>query len=283
MSSRDAVVALDRVESLILSIRGRRVILDSDLARLYGVTTSRLNEQVKRNPDRFPPDFMFRLSRQEFTALISQNATSKGRGGRRKLPYVFTEHGAIMAANVLNSGRAIEVSVYVVRAFVRLREMMGANKEVAAKLGELERNPAEWGTRPFLVGIGMGDVAKNDKLRPQETLPHGSALATPRCLQPSAPLADERKRRSSGSMSLYRVLREALRGRDLRGPLRQLPPATDREQQTVTRRQRLQRVPLHGARSVRMPRLPVGLLRLPRPLLHPECGRAPRAVLRPVQ
>jgi hypothetical protein len=142
MSSRDAVVALDRVESLILSIRGRRVILDSDLARLYGVTTSRLNEQVKRNPDRFPPDFMFRLSRQEFTALISQNATSKGRGGRRKLPYVFTEHGAIMAANVLNSGRAIEVSVYVVRAFVRLREMMGANKEVAAKLGELERKVA---------------------------------------------------------------------------------------------------------------------------------------------
>jgi len=142
MSSRDAVVALDRVESLILSIRGRRVILDSDLARLYGVTTSRLNEQVKRNPDRFPPDFMFRLSRQQVTALISQNATSKGRGGRRKLPYVFTEHGAIMAANVLNSGRAIEVSVYVVRAFVRLREMMGANKEVAAKLGELERKMA---------------------------------------------------------------------------------------------------------------------------------------------
>ena len=77
MSNRDAVVPSDRVESLILSIRGRRVILDSDLARLYGVTTARLNEQVKRNPDRFPPDFMFPLSRQEFTALISQNATSK--------------------------------------------------------------------------------------------------------------------------------------------------------------------------------------------------------------
>jgi hypothetical protein len=99
MSNRDAVVSLDRVESLILSIRGRRVILDSDLARLYGVTTARLNEQVKRNPDRFSPDFMFPLSRQEFTALISQNATSKGWGGRRKLPNVFTEHGAIMAAS----------------------------------------------------------------------------------------------------------------------------------------------------------------------------------------
>ncbi len=142
MSNRDALVSLERVESLILSIRDRRVILDSDLARLYGVTTARLNEQVKRNPDRFPPDFMFSLSWQEFTALISQNATSKGRGGRRKLPNVFTEHGAIMAANVLSSSRAIEVSVYVVRAFVRLREMTVANAEVAAKLGELERKVA---------------------------------------------------------------------------------------------------------------------------------------------
>ncbi len=113
--------------------------LDSDLARLYGVTTARLNEQVKRNPNRFPPDFMFPLSRQEFAALISQNATSKGRGGRRKLPNVFTEHGAIMAANVLNSGRAIEVSVYVVRAFVRLREMVIANQKMAVKLEELDR------------------------------------------------------------------------------------------------------------------------------------------------
>jgi ORF6N domain len=142
MSNRDLVVAVDRVESLIRSIRGRRVVLDSDLAGLYGVTTARLNEQVKRNLDRFPADFMFALSRQEFTALISQNATSKGRGGRRKLPNVFTEHGAIMAANVLNSGRAIEVSVYVVRAFVRLREMMVTNKEVTARLGELERKVA---------------------------------------------------------------------------------------------------------------------------------------------
>ena len=142
MSDRDDLVAVDRVEPLILSTRGRRVILDSDLARLYGVTTARLNEQVKRNPHRFPPDFMFPLSRQEFTALISQNATSKGRGGRRKLPNVFTEHGAIMAANVLNSGRAIEVSVYVVRAFVRLREMIVADSEVAVRLGELERKVA---------------------------------------------------------------------------------------------------------------------------------------------
>src|SRR3990172_8129312 len=129
-----------RIETLIQLIRGPRVILDSSLARLYGVTTARLNEQVRRNADRFPPDFMFRLTRPEFAALISQNATSKtGRGGRRKLPMVFTEHGAIMAANVLNSARAIQMSVYVVRAFVRLRQMMATNTEMAEKLAELER------------------------------------------------------------------------------------------------------------------------------------------------
>ncbi len=136
------LASTSQIESLILSIRGRRVILDSDLARLYGVTTARLNEQVKRNPDRFPADFVFSLSQQEFTTLISQNATSKGRGGRRKLPNVFTEHGTIMAANVLNSSRAIDVSVFVVRAFVRLREMAVANQEVARRLDELERRVA---------------------------------------------------------------------------------------------------------------------------------------------
>jgi hypothetical protein len=94
-SDGDAVVSLGRVESAIFSIRGRRVILDSVLAKLYGVTTTRLNEQVRRNPDRFPPDFMFSLSQQECAALISQNATSKGRGSRRKSPNVSTEHGAI--------------------------------------------------------------------------------------------------------------------------------------------------------------------------------------------
>jgi len=139
MSDRDAIVSSDRVESLILFIHDRRVILDSDLARLYGASTARLNEQVKRNPDRFPSDFMFTLSREEFTALISQNATSKGRGGRRKLPNVFTEHGAVMAANVLNSPRAVQMSVFVVRAFVRFREMMLTNRDVVAKLAELER------------------------------------------------------------------------------------------------------------------------------------------------
>lgn len=124
----------------ILVLRGHRVILDADLAAIYGVTTGRLNEAVKRNATRFPEDFMFRLSAAEHTALISQIATSKsGRGGRRKLPWAFTEHGAIQAANVLNSPRAIAMGVYVVRAFVRLRELLASNTALAHKLDELER------------------------------------------------------------------------------------------------------------------------------------------------
>ena len=127
------------VESKIRLIRGQRVILDSDLAQLYGVSVKRLNEQVKRNMKRFPPDFMLRITEKEHNVLRSQIATSnKGRGGRRYTPLAFTEHGAIMAANVLHSSQATEMSVFVVRAFVRLRELLVANKNVAAKLSELE-------------------------------------------------------------------------------------------------------------------------------------------------
>jgi hypothetical protein len=127
------------LESHIVILRGEKVILDSDLAKLYGVPVKRLNEQVKRNVDRFPEDFMFRLSAREYESLRSQIAASKaGRGGRRYLPQAFTEHGAIMAATVLNSERAIEMSVFVVRAFVRLRETLGKNRQVTAKLAELE-------------------------------------------------------------------------------------------------------------------------------------------------
>jgi hypothetical protein len=130
---------LERVERAILTLRGRRVVLDTDLARLYGVSTKRLNEQVKRNPGRFPPEFVFRLNQAEFRRLRSQNATSNtGRGGRRHPPLAFTEHGAVMAANVLNSARAIEVSVLVVRAFVRLRQLAVTHAELSARLDELE-------------------------------------------------------------------------------------------------------------------------------------------------
>jgi hypothetical protein len=133
-------VPAERIAGAILIVRGQKVIVDADLAALYGVETRRLNEQVRRNPDRFPADFMFQLTAEEMGALMSQSATSKpGRGGRRKLPLVFTEHGALMAATVLNSPRAVEVSLYVVRAFVRLREALSANKDLAAKLAELEK------------------------------------------------------------------------------------------------------------------------------------------------
>src|SRR5713101_1599893 len=117
MSKSLTAIPIERVEQAIFLIRGEKVILDADLAALYGVTTTRLNEQIKRNKDRFPEDFAFRLTDEEFADLMSQFATSSSKhGGRRKLPLVFTEHGAIMAANVLNSKRAVAASVQVVRA-----------------------------------------------------------------------------------------------------------------------------------------------------------------------
>jgi hypothetical protein len=124
-------------------LRGHRVLLDAELAALYGVTTKRFNEQVRRNRKRFPEDFMFQLNALEAEALRSQIATSnappQGRGGRRYLPYAFTEHGAIMAATILNSPRAVEVSVYVVRGFVHLRELLASNKELARRFARLDK------------------------------------------------------------------------------------------------------------------------------------------------
>ena len=143
MGRKFTQISILEIENKIFLIRGNKIMLDSDLATLYGVTTMRLNEQVKRNRERFPRDFMFRLSEDEHKLLISQFATSKkGRGGRRFLPYVFTEHGAIMLASILNSERAIETSILVVRAFVRFREVFSGHKEIARKLSELERRLA---------------------------------------------------------------------------------------------------------------------------------------------
>ncbi len=130
------------VLSAIRILRGHRVILDSDLAAIYGVTTKRLNEAVKRNAGRFPADFMFRLTREEVAGLRSQIATSNRttghRGGRRHLPFVFTEHGAIQAANILNSARAVKMGIYVVRAFVLLRSFLKSNRELTRRLEQLE-------------------------------------------------------------------------------------------------------------------------------------------------
>src|ERR1700747_1610334 len=128
------------VQSRILFLRRQKVILDTDLAHLYGVSVKRLNQQTKRNRERFPSDFIFQLTSKEQESLRLQFATSNDkRGGRRYLPYAFTEHGAIMAATVLNSERAVEMSVFVVRAFVRLRETLANNLQLASKIDELEQ------------------------------------------------------------------------------------------------------------------------------------------------
>jgi len=136
-----APVPVEHVERAILIVRGHKVMLDADLAALYGVETRVLMQAVKRNHERFPKDFMFQLSNQEVAALKSQSVISNppGRGGRRSTPYAFTEHGALMAATVLNSPRAVEMSRYVVRAFVRMREVLAAHKELAKKLEALEK------------------------------------------------------------------------------------------------------------------------------------------------
>jgi len=140
MSEANISVAVDAIAGRIVSLRGQRVMLDSDLAALYGVPTKRLNEQVKRNAERFPADFMFRLNSEETESLNrSQFATgSQKHRDPRFPPYAFTEHGAIMAATVLNSPRAVEVSIFVVRAFVQLRELLAGHRELAKRLDELE-------------------------------------------------------------------------------------------------------------------------------------------------
>ncbi len=134
------LIPIEEIQERIFMIRGHRVMMDSDLAIIYGVTTKRLNEQVKRNLKRFPLDFMFQLNEEEYESIRSQFATLKqSRGKHRKyLPYVFTEHGAIMLANVLNSPSAVEASIQVVRAFVNLRKLLSTNKELARKLKQLE-------------------------------------------------------------------------------------------------------------------------------------------------
>lgn len=147
-----SLIVLEPVEPLIRELRGERVILDADLARIYGVPTKRLNEQVRRNADRFPPDFVFRPTAGELNSMRSQFATASdtapgirsqfataSKRNVRFLPYAFTEHGAIMAANVLNSPRAVQMSVFVVRAFVALRRDLGCYAALRRKLAELER------------------------------------------------------------------------------------------------------------------------------------------------
>jgi hypothetical protein len=136
-----ALIPVELIEKKILLIRGEKVMLDADLAELYQVETFNLNKAVKRNIDRFPQDFMFQLTKQEADSLRFQIGMSKteGRGGRRYLPYVFTEHGVAMLSTVLNSERAVKVNIEIMRAFVRLRQMLASNAELARKLDALEK------------------------------------------------------------------------------------------------------------------------------------------------
>ena len=134
---------MGKIEQRILLIRGEKVIIDADLAEFYGVPTKRLNEQVKRNKDRFPDDFMFQLSAEEKSEVVANCDYLSKLKYSRALPYAFTEHGAIMAASVLNSSKAVEVSVYIVRAFVKLRRMIAENKELSRRIVQIEHHLAE--------------------------------------------------------------------------------------------------------------------------------------------
>jgi hypothetical protein len=133
------MLTIETIAQRIHWVRGHKIMLDADLASLYNVQTRALVQAVKRNERRFPQDFMFQLTDDEWTALRSQSVTSNGRGGRRYAPYAFTEHGALMLSSVLNSETAAEIGIIVVRTFVQLREILSTHKDLAAKLETLER------------------------------------------------------------------------------------------------------------------------------------------------
>jgi hypothetical protein len=159
-------VPVELVERRIYLIRGQKVMLDRDLAELYQVPTFRLNEAVKRNRNRFPEDFMFQLTGQEADSLTSQIAMSKpvGRGGRRTMPYAFTEHGVAMLSSVLNSDRAVQMNIIIIRAFVRMRELLTTHKDLAEKLERLARALKQHGS--ILVTV-VQDIQKLKTPPPQ--------------------------------------------------------------------------------------------------------------------
>ena len=168
---KEKVLIIKDVGSQIITIRNQKVIIDRDLSEIYGVETRRLNEQVKRNPGRFPEDFMFQLTKEEADVWVrsrSQIAILKRGKNIKYLPYAFTEHGAIMAANVLNSPQAVRMSVFVVRAFVKLREMLSTHKELAHKLVALERKLQnhDESIRSLVVAIRQLMAPPDPKKRP---------------------------------------------------------------------------------------------------------------------
>lgn len=141
MIKQTSLAVHENIDDIIMTLRGHKVIFDFHLAKMYGVSVKRLLEQVKRNIDRFPSDFMFQVTNQELLGFKSHLKINEW-GGRRRTPYVFTEHGAVMAANVLKSKRAIQASIYVVKAFIKLRQFVVSHRDIMQKLDELERNVA---------------------------------------------------------------------------------------------------------------------------------------------
>ncbi len=138
------IIPIQQVAKAIRFVREERVLLDFDLARLYGVSTGNLNKAVRRNHDRFPADFMFQLTAEETKSLIFQIGISKGQGGRRHFPYAFTEQGVAMLSSVLNSERAVKVNIAIIRAFVKLRQALETNRELAHKFSELEKRVGKY-------------------------------------------------------------------------------------------------------------------------------------------
>jgi len=155
-------VSIELVERRIYLIRGQKVMLDSDLAEIYRVETKALNQAIRRNPDRFPEEFMFQLTQEEAESLRSQFVTSNpGRGGRRYQPYAFTEHGVAMLSAVLNSKRAVQMSILIVRAFVKMRELLASHKDLAARVEKLEAAQQEHGS---IIGILAEEIDEMKRL-----------------------------------------------------------------------------------------------------------------------
>ena len=158
MSKNQSLVPIERIERLILLIRGQRVLLDADLAALYGVTTKALNQAVKRNQKRFPPNFMFRLTYAEKGEVVTNCDHLANLKFSKSLPFAFTEHGAIQAANILNSPQAVKMGVYVVRAFVQVRQLLANHRELATRLNELEE-------KTEAMSLKQDSFAKNTRVQ----------------------------------------------------------------------------------------------------------------------
>lgn len=162
--SAGITVPTERFETLILLVRGQKVILDRDLAVLYGVPVGRLNEAVKRNRRRFPADFMLKLTVAEYQVLISQNAMAKpGRGGRRSSPFAFTEQGVAMLSSVLTSDRAVSVNIEIMRAFVRLRQLIASNEQLSRRLAALERTMVDHDDKLAAVFDAIRDLMSEEE------------------------------------------------------------------------------------------------------------------------